>query len=139
MNWTYVQYAALIAVAVLLFWLPTRIEVHWAARDGTRCICRGQLRDDTGMAQTPWREYRVQVAPERRRRGLSAVVVRRPAWWLVAGGRACRRRPAPQGRVLAPPATRDDAGRARWPCVCPRGSRAVAVLDELAQRAEMDR
>ena len=63
MNWTYVQYVALIAVAVLLFWLPTRIEVHWAARDGTRCICRGQLRDDTGMAQTPWREYRVQVAP----------------------------------------------------------------------------
>ena len=137
MNWTYVQYAALIAVAVLLFWLPTRIEVHWAARDGTRCICRGQLRDDSGISQTPWREYRLQVAP-----GGDVVAYRRSlfggrrggSWRVIERADDAPRRKAEfllraqyettPGRILA--------------VRLPAGSRAVAVLDDLAQRAEME-
>jgi hypothetical protein len=138
MNWTYVQYAALIAVAVLLFWLPTRIEVHWAARDGTRCICRGQLRDDTGMAQSPWREYRVQVAPNG-----DVVAYRRSLFGGRRGGswRVVERAddvPHRKAEFLLRP--QHEMTPARTLAVrLPAGSRAVAVLDHLAQGAEMDR
>jgi hypothetical protein len=138
MNWTYVQYAALIAVAVLLFWLPTRIEVHWTARDGTRCICRGQIRDDAGIAQSPWREYRLQVAPEgdvvAYRRSLLGG--RRGGSWRVVD----RVEDVPRRKAeFLLRAQHDTAAGPVLAVRLPVDSRAVSVLDELAQRAAMDR
>ena len=125
------------AGGVFLFWLPSRIEVHWAARDGRRCICRGQLRDATGVAETPWREYRLEVAPDddviayRR----SVLGSRRGGTWRVTG----RGTGAPERKAEFLLRPRYESAEAQALAVrLPVSSRAVAVLDGLVQRAELD-
>ena len=125
-----VQYLAIIAFAGVLFWLPSRIEAHWSARDGRKCICRGQLRDQHGVAASPWREYRLEVGSDgdvvAYRRSLLGG--RRGGAWRVAG----RTSNAPQRRAEFLLQRRHDAPDASTLAVrLPSRSRTVAVLDAL--------
>jgi hypothetical protein len=134
MGFDLVQYLAIAAAAVFLFWLPSRIQVHWSAKDGRRCICQGQLRDAIGVAQTPWREYRLEVAPDgdviayRR----SVLGGRRGGAWRVTG----RGAGASGGKAEFLLQPRYESAEASVLAVrLPAGSRSVAVLDGLAQPA----
>jgi hypothetical protein len=130
------QYVTIACVAVFLIWLPFRIDVHWASGDGRRFICRGQLRDDQGVAQGPWREYRVQVASDGEvvayRRSLLGG--KRGGSWHVTD-RADEAPPRRAAYVLRP---RHDAG-GDLVIQLPARSRAVGVLDDLAARTDSER
>src|SRR5262245_45339302 len=130
------QYVAIGGFAVLLMWLPFRMDVHWVSGDGRRFICRGQLRDDQGVAQGPWREYRVQVAPDGEvvayRRSLLGG--KRGGSWSITD-RADDAPPRRAAYVLRP---RHDAV-GELVIRLPAQSRAVGVLDDLAARTDSGR
>jgi hypothetical protein len=86
-----------VAAGVGAWWLARRIEPHWAAKDGTRFICRGQLVDPRGTDAGRDHEYRVIVRDDGTLlAGRRSLIRIDPQPWRVIG----RAPQAPRRRVV---------------------------------------
>jgi hypothetical protein len=125
---------AFLAGCVLLLWLARRIEPHWVSKDGQQFTCRvAELFPDRGEVG-PWSEARVAV------NGDDALTVavkpkllrlpghRSPIRVLRVAGRADSDRKGLVVYMLTGP-------EAQMALRIPKRSRAIAMLDELADEA----
>lgn len=115
-----------------LYYLSTRIEPHWVARDGRRMLVSAQLLDDRGMPVGRTFEARVVVLADGmlvvgRRRMLRR---RQSGWWAHA------KSPDPPRRrevyLLRPADTAIDSGLIAL--TLPVGSRAAPIFDALVEQ-----
>jgi hypothetical protein len=114
-----------------LYYLSTRIEPHWVARDGRRMLVAAQLLDDRGTPVGRKFEARVVVIPD----GMLVVGRRRmfrrrqSGWWAHA------KSPDPPRRrevyLLRPANNEIDSGLVA--ITLPAGSRAAPVFDALVE------
>ena len=125
---------AFLAGCVLLLWLARRIEPHWVSKDGQQFTCRvAELFPDRGEVG-PWSEARVAINGDD---GLTVAV--KPKLLRLPGHRS----PIRVFRVVG----RADSDRkglvvymltgpeAQMALRIPKRSRAIAMLDELADEA----
>jgi len=125
---------AFLGGCVLLLWLARRIEPHWVSKDGQQFTCRvAELYPDRGEVG-PWSEARVAI------NGDDALTVavkpkllrlpghRSPIRVLRVAGRADSDRKGLVVYMLTGP-------EAQMALRIPKRSRAIAMLDELADEA----
>ena len=124
---------AFLGGCVLLLWLSRRIEPHWVSKDGQQFTCRvAELFPDRGEVG-PWSEARVAINGDD---GLTVAV--KPKFLRLPGHRS----PIRVCRVVG----RADSdrkglvvyllkGEQQMALRLPKRSRAVAMLDELADEA----
>lgn len=127
-----------IAVLAAMAWGAYHLEPHWASKDGTRCLCSGQMLSSRGEPDGRWRETRVfigqhghvQVDQKRFMRRASS------AWTLTAESPS-----PPKRRVLFLLSSEGGDGPPQMLALkLPTNSRAVPVLREaLQQRTDASR
>lgn len=112
-----------------LFWLSRRIDPHWVAKDGRAFTCRIQPLHTDGRVEGRWREARGVVDGDHVR-------------LVVRGIGSSMKQPYEShpvvGRSESPPARSAVfllGGTPMWALRVPATSRAVAVLEDLRQRA----
>jgi hypothetical protein len=150
---SFLLFAAVVAVCLLMLWASYKMEPHWVSKDGERMICYGQCLSRGGQTMGRWREMRInRVQPNmlevRPRRGTLAVDTpgSRTAGAAV-GGMLKRRAPKSSlwkvsGRTETPLRNRvmfvlDGNTDANLPDLIairlPKKSRAVSMLDEMSK------
>lgn len=121
---------AVIAALIALLVAAVRMEPHWVSRDGRRFICKAQTVDDHGRTTSRWVEYRFRITDDGEVEGRRRSVVggRSLGVWEVR----YRASDPPKRKAVFLLYPRREAG-SLLALRLPARSRAVAVLDELAE------
>lgn len=118
------------AVCGLMVWTATRIEPHWASRDGQRFACASRRLNVSGEQYGRWRQVRIGVEEGRALDVQGGTMLARartrhsPTDWVLES-----RDPAPPKRK-AMYVLKGDGGEGRMVIRVPAKSRCVPVLDE---------
>lgn len=125
--WSTLALIGAFAACGLMLWAASRIEPHWASKDGARFTCRVQRLGQHDAPSGSWREMRAMVDGDTVR--LSARGVR---------GRELRGSYQVITKSDSPPKNREIyicAGPTRVLLRLPSSSRAVPLLDDLLAHA----
>ena len=62
---SFLLFAGVVAVCLLMLWASYKMEPHWVSKDGERMICYGQCLTRGGQSIGRWREMRIdRIQPD---------------------------------------------------------------------------